>query len=37
MPYVVVSIINHEDEAGNIHNFLLDANLIDLIGSAIVC
>lgn len=36
MSYIVVSIFDHEDDAGNVHKFLRDANLIDLNDSAIV-
>ena len=36
MSYIIVSIFDHEDDAGNVHNFLRDSNLIDLNDSAIV-
>lgn len=36
MSYIVVSVFDHEDDAGNVHNFLRDANLIDLNDSAVV-
>lgn len=36
MSYIVVTIFDHEDDAGNVHDFLRDSNLIDLNDSAVV-
>ena len=36
MSYIIVTIFDHETDAGNVHDFLCDSNLIDLNDSAVV-
>jgi uncharacterized membrane protein len=36
MSYIVVTIFDREDDAGNVHDFLRDSNLIDLNDSAVI-